>query len=66
MNTYDVTLTQRARAFAWGAHSGIGQKRKYSGQPYAVHCADVVRIMLEYAENPITNEQLQQLGFTML
>lgn len=58
MNTYDVTLTQRARAFAWGAHSGIGQMRKYSGQPYAVHCADVVRIMLEYAENPITNEQI--------
>ena len=58
MNTYDVTLTDRARAFAWGAHSGIGQVRKYSDQPYAVHCADVVRIMLEFSETPITNVQI--------
>ncbi len=58
MNTYDVTLTDRARAFAWGAHSGIGQVRKYSGQPYAVHCADVVRILLEFSETPVTNVQI--------
>lgn len=58
MNTNINTLVERARAFAWGAHSGMGQMRKYSGLPYAVHCADVVRIMLEYAENPITTEQI--------
>lgn len=58
MNTNANTLVERARAFAWGAHSGMGQMRKYSGQPYAVHCADVVRIMLDHAENPITAEQI--------
>jgi len=58
MNTNTHTLVERARAFAWGAHSGIGQVRKYSGQPYAVHCADVVRIMLEHAVTPITAEQI--------
>lgn len=52
------TLVERARAFAWGAHSGMGQIRKYSGHPYAVHCADVVRIMQEFSTNPVTDAQI--------
>jgi (p)ppGpp synthase/HD superfamily hydrolase len=34
-------LVLRARTFAIAAHSAIGQKRKYTGEPYWVHCAEV-------------------------
>jgi (p)ppGpp synthase/HD superfamily hydrolase len=32
-----MTLIERAQKFAHEAHDAIGQKRKYSGQPYWVH-----------------------------
>jgi (p)ppGpp synthase/HD superfamily hydrolase len=42
----DDDLEARALAFAGAAHESIGQKRKYSGEPYIVHpiaVADIVR-----------------------
>ncbi|KGM36183.1 HD domain-containing protein [Inquilinus limosus] len=32
---------EKARAFAIGAHNGIGQVRKYTGEPYWWHCQNV-------------------------
>jgi (p)ppGpp synthase/HD superfamily hydrolase len=37
-----------AMAFATGAHSAIGQTRKYTGEPYIVHPRAVVKILLEH------------------
>ena len=37
------TLVDRARAFAQEAHRE--QKRKYTGEPYSVHCAEVAELV---------------------
>lgn len=34
-----------ARAFAYGAHEGVGHRRKYTGAPYGVHLDDVAKIL---------------------
>jgi (p)ppGpp synthase/HD superfamily hydrolase len=36
-----MNTVQQARAFAIESHDRIGQKRKYSGEPYWTHCEDV-------------------------
>lgn len=46
----------RAKLFATAAHAAIGQKRKYTGEPYIVHPVQVVLILTRYGEN-ITDEQ---------
>jgi (p)ppGpp synthase/HD superfamily hydrolase len=41
-----VSLEDRARAFATAAHERVGQRRKYTGDPYIIHpaaVADLVR-----------------------
>lgn len=38
-------LEQRARAFATHHHALVGQKRKYTGDPYIVHPASVAAIV---------------------
>jgi len=38
-------LIDKARAFAIAAHSAVGQRRKYTGEPYWKHPADVVRLL---------------------
>jgi (p)ppGpp synthase/HD superfamily hydrolase len=46
--TYPVTpepLVDRAAAFAYGAHAAVGQKRKYTGEPYAVHPQQVAHLV---------------------
>lgn len=41
MNSFE----QKARIFAMAAHTAIGQKRKYTGEPYIVHPKEVVDIL---------------------
>ena len=36
---------KRAIEFAKQAHDGVNQKRKYTGEPYWVHCLDVMEIV---------------------
>ena len=49
------SLVSRARAFAAHAHRAIGHKRKYTGEDYIVHPAEVVAIV---ATVPHTDEML--------
>lgn len=39
------SLVYKAQVFAMAAHGAIGQKRKYTGEPYIVHPAEVVQIL---------------------
>ena len=39
------SLVYKAQLFAMAAHGAIGQKRKYTGEPYIVHPAEVVQIL---------------------
>jgi (p)ppGpp synthase/HD superfamily hydrolase len=45
-----------AKLFAIAAHEAVGQKRKYSGQPYYTHPVAVASIVEEYGGNA---EQIQ-------
>lgn len=40
-----MSLVERARVFATAAHAAVDQKRKYTGEPYIVHPAEVVSIV---------------------
>lgn len=40
-----MTIVEKARTFATAAHSAVAQLRKYTGEPYIVHPAEVVRIV---------------------
>lgn len=40
-----MDVVERARVYATAAHSAVGQKRKYTGDPYIVHPAEVVGIV---------------------
>lgn len=52
MNTFNTAFE-----YAHRAHNSIGQVRKYSGNPYIVHPARVVEILIENgANNPATIE----------
>lgn len=46
---------ERARVFATAAHAAVGQKRKYTFEPYIVHPTEVASIV---ASVPHTNEML--------
>ncbi len=39
-------LLERARVFATAAHAAVGQKRKYTGEPYVVHPLEVANIVM--------------------
>jgi guanosine-3',5'-bis(diphosphate) 3'-pyrophosphohydrolase len=41
----------RARLFATAAHAAVGQKRKYTGEPYINHPAEVVEIVKTVTDN---------------
>ena len=47
-----MNLIMMAEAFAHGAHNAIGQKRKYTGEPYTVHLDDVCRRVLSVGGTP--------------
>ena len=40
-----MTLTDKARIYATSAHAAVGQKRKYTNEPYINHPAAVVQIV---------------------
>jgi (p)ppGpp synthase/HD superfamily hydrolase len=43
-----MDIVTHAKMFANGAHAAIGQKRKYSGEDYIVHPAEVVDILISH------------------
>ena len=43
----DMETIERAAAFAAGAHYGVGQVRKYTGEPYINHPAAVANLVME-------------------
>lgn len=45
-------LIEKARVFATAAHGAVGQKRKYTGQPYIVHPLAVSRIVASVVADP--------------
>lgn len=47
----NYNLVDVARAFSKAAHGAVGQKRKYTGEPYHVHPEHVLNI-LEYYTDP--------------
>jgi (p)ppGpp synthase/HD superfamily hydrolase len=52
-----MNFIEQARKFAHEAHDSIGQKRKYSGEPYWVHTDEVADIVAKYcADEPNLNE----------
>ncbi len=46
-----TNLIQRAKDFAHSAHDSIGQKRKYTGEPYWVHTDEVAEIVSGVTSN---------------
>lgn len=40
-----MDVVHKAQVFAIAAHSAVGQRRKYTGEPYYVHPAEVARIV---------------------
>ena len=45
MNTINLNLVNHARIFATAAHAAVGQRRKYTEEPYIVHPAEVAGIV---------------------
>ena len=45
MNTINTELVTHARIFATAAHAAVGQRRKYTNEPYIVHPAEVAGIV---------------------
>lgn len=46
------TLEQRALEFAKAAHEGVGQRRKYSNEPYIVHPVAVAQLVKTVPHTP--------------
>ena len=46
------TLVERARAFATAAHAAVGQRRKYTDEPYITHPEAVVAILKTVPHTP--------------
>lgn len=40
-----MNIVEKAKLFATAAHAAVGQKRKYTGEDYIVHPAEVVEIL---------------------
>jgi (p)ppGpp synthase/HD superfamily hydrolase len=51
MELTGMDLVHKAQVFAIAAHSAVGQKRKYTGEPYFVHPAEVARIVAEVPDS---------------
>lgn len=47
-----MNLVQKASVFATAAHAAVGQVRKYTGEPYIVHPAEVVSIVESVPHTP--------------
>ena len=40
-----MNITDKARTFSVAAHAAVGQRRKYTGEPYSVHPVEVAGIV---------------------
>lgn len=47
-----MNIVEKARIFATAAHAAVKQTRKYTGEPYIVHPAEVVRIVSQVDHTP--------------
>jgi (p)ppGpp synthase/HD superfamily hydrolase len=45
MDQSGMDVVRKAQVYAMAAHAAVGQKRKYTGEPYIVHPAEVARIV---------------------
>lgn len=45
MELGEMNIVHKAQVFAIAAHSAVQQKRKYTGEPYIVHPAEVAKIV---------------------
>ncbi len=45
MELSGMDIVRKAQVFAMAAHAAVGQKRKYTGEPYIVHPAEVAAIV---------------------
>src|SRR5688572_2066454 len=52
MNDNAADLESRARGFAERAHAAIGQRRKYTGEPYIVHPIAVAELVRSVPHTP--------------
>lgn len=53
-----MNLKEKAEVFARAAHGAVGQVRKYNGEAYVNHCAEVASILVRFAEWPVSDEQV--------
>jgi (p)ppGpp synthase/HD superfamily hydrolase len=47
-----MNIVEKAKVFATAAHSAVGQVRKYTGEPYIVHPAEVASIVESVGGTP--------------
>lgn len=47
-----MNIVEKARIFATAAHAAVNQTRKYTGEPYIVHPAEVVRVVSQVDHTP--------------
>lgn len=45
MEQSGMDIVRKAQVYAQAAHAAVGQKRKYTGEPYIVHPAEVAKIV---------------------
>jgi len=45
MEQSGMDVVRKAQVYAMAAHAAVGQKRKYTGEPYIVHPAEVAKIV---------------------
>ena len=45
MDQSGIDVVRKAQVYAMAAHAAVGQKRKYTGEPYIVHPAEVAKIV---------------------
>ena len=45
MELAGMDIVRKAQVYAMAAHAAVGQKRKYTGEPYIVHPAEVASIV---------------------
>lgn len=53
-----MSLIERARIFCIAAHEAVGQRRKYSDEPYWHHPLHVIELLKKHATQPVTEEML--------
>jgi len=53
-----MSLIERARVFSIAAHEAVGQRRKYSDEPYWHHPEHVANLLQKFATNAVTEEMI--------